>query len=258
MYLKIKIIYCKPLVGNNIFTDYYYKKGFIQSENLKLPKFLQEKDKKLLDKIHVGFNYVFANHSCNSNLWKNDYLSKFTRRSFKIFSKMLKSPLSNEFTTPGLNRKRDSSCRILLTGYSKGIEFHRKETARILSNHLLINKLSRKDYFSEIQNSKLVISPFGWGEINLPRDYEVALSGSALLKPDISHIDTWPNIFNKDTVIQYKWDLSNLLELVEKTISNYDDYIQFAIRLQNEYKRFSFDEFGKEKFCEYFINILKN
>ena len=70
----------------------------------------------------------------------------------------------------------------------------------------------------------------------------MALSGAVLFKPDISHIDTWPNIFNKDTVVQYKWDLSNLLELVEKTLSNYDDYIQFAIRLQNQYKQYSFDE----------------
>ena len=171
---------------------------------------------------------------------------------------MLKSPKSNDFVIPGTNRKQDLSCRILLNAYSNGINFHRKETAKIFSNHLSTNKLSRKDYFSEIQNSKIVISPFGWGEINLPRDYEVALSGSVLFKPDISHIDTWPNIFNKDTVVQYKWDLSNLLELVEKTIENYDDYIHFAIRLQNQYKQYSFEKFGQEKFCEYFINILRN
>ncbi len=255
---KDKTNYCVPLDGCNIITNYYKTRGMIQSDNYRKPQFIKEKDKKLLDKIHVGFNYIFADYSCNSNLWKYDYFNRLIRRSFKIFSKMIKNPKIKDFISPGKNRTQDLSCRISINGYSKGVEYHRQETAKILNNHLLTNKLSRKDYFSEIQNSKLVISPFGWGEINLPRDYEVALSGAVLFKPDISHIDTWPDIFNKDTVVQYKWDLSNLLELVEKTISNYDDYIQFAIRLQNQYKQFSFDEFGQEKFCEHFINILKN
>ena len=109
-----------------------------------------------------------------------------------------------------------------------------------------------------MRNSKVVISPFGWGEINVPRDYEVALSGSVLLKPDISHLDTWPNIFNKDTVVQYKWDLSDLSELVEKILNNYDDYIEFAIKLQDQYKYYSFGRLGEEKFCKYFVNMVKN
>jgi hypothetical protein len=255
---KDKNNYCIPLNGNHILTDYYYKKGLIQSNNLRSPKFLQKKDKKLLDKIHVGFNYVFANHSSNSNLWKNDIFNKVTRRSFKIFSKMLKSPKSNDFVIPNTNRTQDLSCRILLNAYNNGINFHRKETAKIFNNYLSTDKLSRKDYFSEIQNSKAVISPFGWGEINLPRDYEVALSGSVLFKPDISHIDTWPNIFNKETVVQYKWDLSDLSELVENVVSNYKEYIHFAVNLQNQYKHYSYDKSGQDKFCEYFINMIEN
>ena len=42
-----------------------------------------------------------------------------------------------------------------LHGYSNGIEFHRKKTAKILSKYLLTNKLNRKDFFSEIRNSKI-------------------------------------------------------------------------------------------------------
>ena len=109
-----------------------------------------------------------------------------------------------------------------------------------------------------MRNSKVIVSPFGWGEINVPRDYEVALSGSVLLKPDISHVDTWPNIFNKDTVVQYKWDLSNLLELVDKILDNYDDYLPFAIRLQDQFKHYSLDKSGQERFCEYFVNMVRD
>jgi len=79
-----------------------------------------------------------------------------------------------------------------------------------------------------------------------------------LLKPDLSHLDTWPNIFNKDTVVQYKWDLSDLSEWVEKIINNYDDYINFAIRLQDQYKLYSYGKSGQDKFCEYFVRMIKN
>ena len=78
-----------------------------------------------------------------------------------------------------------------------------------------------------------------------------------MLKPDISHLDTWPNIFNKDTVMQYKWDLSDLSELVEKILNNYDDYIEFAIKLQDQYKYYSFGRLGEEKFCKYLSTVKK-
>ena len=109
-----------------------------------------------------------------------------------------------------------------------------------------------------MRDSKVVVSPFGWGEINVPRDYEVALSGSILIKPDLSHLDTWPDIFNNNTVVQYKWDLSNLLETVENVLDNYKDYLEYAINLQDKFRYYSFGELGKEKFCNYFIKMVKN
>ena len=255
---KDKTNYCIPLNGCNIITNYYFEKGLVESDNFRKPKFIQKKDTDLLNKIQLGFNSTFADHSVNSNLWKYDYFNRLSRRSFKVFSKMLNEININEYKKPGLHRTQNLSCRMSLNGYSKGVEFHRKKTAKILSEYLLTNKLNRKDFFSEISNSKVVISPFGWGEINVPRDYEVALSGSLLLKPDLSHLETWPNIFNKDTVVQYKWDLSDLLEWVEKILENYQKYIGFAIRLQEQYKKYSYGKIGQEKFCEYFISMLKN
>ena len=255
---KDKSNYCKPLDGCNIITHYYFKNGMIESDKLRSPVFIKNPDKKILDKIQLGFNASFADHSCNSNLWKYDYLNRLRRQSFKIFSKRLNDVNANEYIRPSLNRKKNLSCRMSLHGYSNGIEFHRKKTAKILSKYLLTNKLNRKDFFSEIRNSKIVISPFGWGEINVPRDYEVALSGALLLKPDLSHLETWPNIFNKDTVVQYKWDFSDLSNCIEKILDNYNDYIDFAIRLQDQYKNYSYGNSGREKFCEYFIGMLKN
>ena len=40
--------------------------------------------------------------------------------------------------------------------------------------------------------TKVVISAFGLGEIIL-KDFETFLTGGMLMKPDMSHMETWPN-----------------------------------------------------------------
>ena len=46
---------------------------------------------------------------------------------------MLGNNKSFDCVNPQARRTQDLSCRILLNGYSNGIDFHRKETARIPS-----------------------------------------------------------------------------------------------------------------------------
>ena len=61
------------------------------------------------------------------------------------------------------------------------------------------NRIGRKNYLSELSKSKISVSPFGWGEIAY-RDFETFLHKSILLKPSMSHISTWPKLYqeNKD------------------------------------------------------------
>lgn len=261
---KDKYKYCTPLNGFTIITDYYYRHRMIDAykplPHKKLPSspsYIKKKDIHLLDKIQLGYNATFANMNLNSNLWKYTFGNRLARRLFFFYNQILTSNKSFDYINPEVPRNKSLSCRILLEGYSNGIDFHRNQTAKILKKYISTNKLDRKDYFEEMGNTKAVVSPFGWGEINVPRDYEIALSGAILIKPDISHINTWPNIFNEETVVQYKWDLSNLLETVEKVIDNYNHYIDFAIRLQDQYKYYSFGKLGEERFCQYFIKMVK-
>ena len=255
---KNKANYCKPLNGCNLISDYYYRNGYIKSDYERKPVYLKKQDQNLINKIQIGFNSTFANHSVDSNLWMDDYLNKLIRRSFKFYSKLIKPYKISDYIKPSLNRAIDISCRMSQNGYSPGINFHRQQTSKILKKYLMTTKVSRKTYFEEIQNSKLVVSPFGWGEINVPRDYEVALTGSVLLKPNISHIDTWPNIFNKETIVEYDWNLFDLIEKVEDILINYKNYIHLAINLQEQFKKYSFGESAQEEFCNYFAKMLKN
>jgi hypothetical protein len=80
-------------------------------------------------------------------------------------------------------------------------------------NILNENKLIKyNDYISELINSKLCISPFGYGEVCW-RDFEAILAGSLLIKPDMSHLVTKPNIYIPyETYVPINWDYSDLEE----------------------------------------------
>lgn len=67
-------------------------------------------------------------------------------------------------------------------------------------------------YYDELRSSRLCISPFGYGEICW-RDFEAVIFQSLLLKPDVSHLITTPNIFIPyETYVPLKWDYADLEE----------------------------------------------
>jgi hypothetical protein len=76
----------------------------------------------------------------------------------------------------------------------------------------LTGEVSQRRYNHEIANSRITVSPFGWGELCL-RDFEAVRAGSLLLKPDMSHLETWPDVFEpEETYVPFDWEGRNLVE----------------------------------------------
>ena len=102
---------------------------------------------------------------------------------------------------------------------NKIIRKHRGQTSTVINE--LKTKYNIKDgflplseYFQYLKNSKFALSPFGWGSICW-KDFEIFLNGTMLIKPDMSHIKTWPNYYqNHKTYIPYKWDALNLKKII--------------------------------------------
>jgi spore maturation protein CgeB len=70
-----------------------------------------------------------------------------------------------------------------------------------------------------MRESHLAISPFGWGEIT-DRDFRIINAGTVLVKPDMSHLQTEPNVFRPgETYAPVKWDFSDLEEVCEYYLS---------------------------------------
>ncbi|HZY17611.1 MAG TPA: glycosyltransferase [Ramlibacter sp.] len=70
------------------------------------------------------------------------------------------------------------------------------------------------EYYGEMLRSKMCVCPFGFGELCW-RDFEAALCGSLILKPDMAHVETAPQLFVPgETYVPLKWDYSDLEEKV--------------------------------------------
>jgi hypothetical protein len=75
-------------------------------------------------------------------------------------------------------------------------------------------------FMTELQMSKVCFSPFGYGEVCW-RDYEAIAAGAVLLKPDMSHIETDPDIFVPwETYVPLAWDLSDFEENLRRLLSD--------------------------------------
>jgi hypothetical protein len=73
-------------------------------------------------------------------------------------------------------------------------------------------RVSRAAYLRELFCSKLVLSPFGYGEVCF-RDFEVTCAGALLLKPSMEHLRTNPDIYEPHvTYVPLRWDLADLEE----------------------------------------------
>lgn len=79
----------------------------------------------------------------------------------------------------------------------------------------------RHDLFlREMRASKLCFSPFGYGEVCW-RDYEAVMTGAVLIKQDMSHVETDPDIFVADeTYVPVRWDLSDFEEVVRALLAD--------------------------------------
>ncbi|MDB5013434.1 MAG: hypothetical protein JWQ25_1636 [Daejeonella sp.] len=96
-------------------------------------------------------------------------------------------------------------------------------------------KIDRGAYLKELRNSRVSISPFGFGEICY-RDFETFISGSLLIKPSMEHVKTYPDIFKpNETYVPISWDVDDLGETLDKILSNFSQYKDVAANGQEKY-----------------------
>lgn len=90
---------------------------------------------------------------------------------------------------------------------------------------------TRLQYDTELLQSKVVVSPWGWGEACF-RDYEAMAAGAVLVKPDSGYVLGDPDIFNYGSALYEPCapDFSNLEEVLLNILSNYDQFLSMRQR----------------------------
>ena len=115
------------------------------------------------------------------------------------------------------------------------------------------DKVPRKQYLNEIQDSKICISPFGWGEICY-RDFEAFLSGCLLVKPTVEYLDTFPNVYIPViTYIPVQLDMEDIESKLQYAIDNYTQFYEIAHNGQKEYLKYIKNS---DKFISHFIDLI--
>ena len=81
-------------------------------------------------------------------------------------------------------------------------------------------RIGRREFLDEIAQCKLCWSPFGYGELCW-RDLEAIMKGAVLVKPDMGHLETAPDLYRPgETYLPVKWDFSDLEEVVQGALAD--------------------------------------
>jgi hypothetical protein len=182
-------MYSRRFIGKSNLTDYVARKFGVTYDNDIIQGETTPVDPRYLDRLYLGYNLALDDkivgiYQKTRDAWRNR------------------------------DRPNDVASRLSLRGWESHL---RKDVAPILATlppqYKTISpteKVSQEEYDRELSSSKICVSPFGFGELCW-RDFEAVLWGSLMIKPDMSHIRTRPDIFVPyETYVPVKWDFSDL------------------------------------------------
>jgi hypothetical protein len=221
--------------GNRLFTDYYSKRYAIESSapNAPYPKL---EDVNELKKIKLAWNIGFGYYPLSKTR------NKMAKLLYRYFGGITLGLIpKTDYFKKGIPNPQIEKCqaRFAYKGYRPSIGYQRKIFLEEINNNpiFLKGKIPLKAYNQEVKNVQALISPFGWGEVCF-RDFEAVLNGALLVKPNMDHLNTYPNIFQENkTYLPINWDGSDLVETVETIFSNKS--------LLNEIRQNAWNEFAK-------------
>lgn len=215
---KDKSLYGKHLYGKELYSDYYHSKYGVIDPSVR--EYAVETRPEQLAKLRLSWNIGIGDYPRDQFRQRLGILAAraFGIPAAKLFYRRQKGVLSpfgrNKGTYP-------VHCRIGLIS-RPSISYQRKLVLDGISGDpvFLTGSVSQRQFNHEILNSQITVSPFGWGELCL-RDFEAVMNGSLLLKADMSHIETWPDVFIPgETYVPFNWDATDLQEIAHFYLDN--------------------------------------
>lgn len=208
--------YSRKFNGNRIFSHFYENGRNPNSLEVPLTVSVKPED---LNKMSVLWNLGIGQYPLSK---LRNFIGK---KSFPYIGKTLmpflvsKKAPNDYVPSPSL---RKCHARFGYGHINDPVAGHRKFFLETLKGKdgFLVGKVDRKTYQKEIRQVQAVFSPYGWGEICF-RDFEAIINGAVLVKPDMGHLNTWPNVYIPyETYIPVKWDGSDVVEQTRMLLDN--------------------------------------
>ncbi len=183
--------YQRSFVGKSNLTDHVHRTSGVSFAEDIIPA-AGPVDPRLARRIHLGFNVA-----CDDKI-------------VETYQKSL--------AWPELERDNDVICRasVPADNWIRGLREPASERISALADRVRVltpsQRVPQDVYYDEMRRSRICVSPFGYGEVCW-RDFEAILCGCLLVKPDMSHLRTEPDIFRPfETFVPVRWDYSDLEE----------------------------------------------
>ena len=244
--LKDRSTYLRPLYGGRLHTDFYHR-SFDVIDNQ--PAYSEPVRSEDLSKLNVSWNSSLADYSLMGPIIAGLYQRL-------RWSPLLRAP--RRWTPASSPRPIKFSARFGTSHTRATVRFQRQRMREIVGDSQDTKKLGRRAYFQEMERSTMVIAPFGWGEITL-RDFEAFIAGSAVIKPDMDHMETWPDLYQDGvTVLTCRWDLTGLADLLERVSDSPEEFQTVAASGQDFYRNHLVGERAAIAFAERFAGIVNH
>ena len=232
---KDRSLYQRSLYGKELYSDYSHREfGVEDPEPFERAPVTDPAD---LDKLRLSWNIgvgQFPKHK-----YRQRTAIALARiidlRLVRPFYSTLKRRAASEVAN-GAGRDIPVHARLGLVS-QPSLAHHRKKMLEQIGGdaRFITGKVPQRQYNRELVRSRVVLSPFGWGELCF-RDFEAVLSGAVLLKPNMSHIETWPDIFSEgETYVGFRWDADDLLEKTNTVLNDEVSRRRIAENAYNAY-----------------------
>lgn len=238
--LKNREDYLRPVYGARTFCEYYHDMLHVEDDTI-TQRIYEPTEKQYLSKLRLAWNVGVGD---------------LYARGLKHFLPFVIKP---KFTDPSTERPLDIQYRG--SGYSPIAGYPRSKSKELLMEMKdqicmsdITKRIPKPEFILEGQNSKSILSPFGWGEI-CGRDFEAFVYGACMIKQDMSHCETYPDAYQPyKTYVPLKWDFSDFKEKIAKASSA--EYQQIAKNAQNFYK-FYFTPEGRMDFAKHIVSQIE-
>ena len=198
-------------------VDLYVKNHVFADDQAYLASYIGKSN--LTDYVARNYNVSFSNDIIpSSGALDPKYLSKIRLGWNLALGDSIVELLQRIKSVSLLERDIDISCRagVPQNGWIDPLRSAAIGRVKAMSNRFRViasrERVTIDKYYEEMLRSRICVSPFGYGEICW-RDFEAIACGCLLVKPDMGHLRTLPNLYIPGgTYVSVRWDYSDLEE----------------------------------------------